>query len=114
MGQKEHSIDAYVRHSDPSTSYIMPLAPGHVHDITSSSALDAAQSEAAKANKLVLIDYFADWCGPCRMIAPKLHDFAKQYTNVLFLKVPIATSPQSTASSQLCVEPDTCLVWSNM
>ncbi|RZC66491.1 hypothetical protein C5167_010180 [Papaver somniferum] len=40
-------------------------------------------------NKLVVIDFTASWCGPCRMIAPILAEIAKKLTNVLFLKVDV-------------------------
>ncbi|KAI3989184.1 hypothetical protein MKX01_033220 [Papaver californicum] len=39
--------------------------------------------------KLIVIDFTASWCGPCRMIAPILAEIAKKLTNVLFLKVDV-------------------------
>ncbi|XP_030049603.1 thioredoxin-like [Microcaecilia unicolor] len=40
-------------------------------------------------DKLVVIDFTATWCGPCRNIAPFFEDLAKQNPDVLFFKVDV-------------------------
>lgn len=41
-------------------------------------------------SKLVIVDFFATWCGPCQRIAPQLDDFAKEYASqIVILKVDV-------------------------
>jgi thioredoxin 1 len=40
-------------------------------------------SEVLKASLPVLVDYWAEWCGPCKMIAPILDEIAEAYTGKL-------------------------------
>ena len=43
----------------------------------------------AAGGKLVVIDFFATWCGPCKMISPKIEAMAGEMSNVVFLKVDV-------------------------
>jgi len=51
----------------------------HVHYISD----DSFEQEVLQAGVPVLVDYWADWCGPCKMISPILDEVAKEYAGKL-------------------------------
>jgi thioredoxin 1 len=44
---------------------------------------DAFEEEVLKSDQPVLVDYWAEWCGPCKMIAPILEEIAGEYVGKL-------------------------------
>lgn len=45
--------------------------------------------EILDEKKIVLVDFFATWCGPCQMLAPILSEIAEEYNEIKIVKVDI-------------------------
>ena len=55
------------------------------------------EAEVEKSDRLVVIDLYADWCGPCKMLAPTLEELEREYPDVKFGKINVDEQPELTA-----------------
>jgi thioredoxin 1 len=51
-----------------------------------------------KSDKLAIVDLSAEWCGPCRMVSPIIHELANEYTDrVVVGELNVDDNPETTA-----------------
>ncbi|MDY2724909.1 MAG: thioredoxin [Candidatus Onthovivens sp.] len=51
-------------------------------------------NEIVKEEKLTVVDFFATWCGPCRMLAPELHELESEHPEINVVKVDVDKLPE--------------------
>ena len=55
-------------------------------------------NQVLESDKKVLIDFYADWCGPCRMVSPLVDQIAEENPQYLVAKVNVDEEPELSAS----------------
>ena len=51
-------------------------------------------TEVLNSDKKVVVDFYADWCGPCKLMAPIIEDLSNELTDVKFCKLNVDDDPE--------------------
>jgi thioredoxin 1 len=63
------------------------------------------QAEVIEADKPVLVDFWAPWCGPCRVVQPVLEEMAGERDDVVIVKMNTDENPETAAKYQILSIP---------
>jgi thioredoxin 1 len=66
---------------------------GNLPEVTDSNF----QAEVLEAGKPVLVDFWAPWCGPCRIVAPHLEELASEREDITIVKLNTDDNPNTAA-----------------
>ena len=63
--------------------------------------MNAKFNDIINGNDLVLVDFYADWCGPCKMVAPILEELSNEYEDLVIYKVNTEVEQELAAAFQI-------------
>ena len=66
---------------------------------------DNFHKEVLNSDKPVLLDFFASWCGPCRMVGPILDEIAEEREDIKVCKVDIDEQPELASRYRIMTVP---------
>lgn len=84
---------------------IVEVRGGAVLEPESAADVDAILLKAGSEGKLVVIDFSATWCGPCRMIAPLFKELSESIADVVFVKIDVDENPDTAAKYNVSAMP---------
>jgi len=74
---------------------------------------DNFDAEIEKCDRLAVIDLYADWCAPCRMLSPIIEELERDYPDVKFCKINVDEQPSLAAMFKTESIPMIALVKNN-
>ena len=63
------------------------------------------ENEVLKSDKPVLVDFWASWCGPCRMVLPLMDEIAQEHPEIKICKINVDEQPELADKFQVMSIP---------
>ncbi|XP_020218053.1 thioredoxin H2 [Cajanus cajan] len=93
------------------STYVEKSSPSSLILTFNSTAKWKAHFDASKeTNKLMVIDFTATWCGPCKYMDPIIKEFAAKYTDVEFIKIDVDELMEVAQAFQVQAMPTFILI----
>ena len=61
--------------------------------------INSSEFEQVKNNKAIIVDFSAEWCGPCKMLAPVMEQLSDEITDVEFYNIDVDENPDEYSGS---------------
>lgn len=62
---------------------------------------DNFKEHVLKSKGVVLVDFYADWCGPCRTMTPIIEELASEFSEVKFIKINVDENPDLSSQYEI-------------
>lgn len=84
--------------------------PSNILSFHTSAKWNAHYKALKETNKLMVLDFKATWCGPCKLMEPVIQEFAAKYTDVEFIKIDVEELTEVSQALQVHQLPTFVLV----
>lgn len=88
---------------DERSRKLLELRGGEINEVKGASDFDKLVKSSK--GKLIVIDFTASWCGPCKMIAPAYEELSGEYTDSVFCKVDVDEVPDIAQRYEVMAMP---------